>query len=632
MPDAATQLDYESPASNRYEWEMENERARMLRRRFLWFTGTLIGLTLVGAPFSIYASATKAGSDYWIGMLGMASTIVHLIVLGVAFSYARKQVRNERRIYALSFWIVVGLGLLSLAGSVVTHQLMRQADSTFVQFSANDRPRAREPRLPVDPGDAVERAAAAATPEVAAPVLANEAVGNAVERAADAVEGDAATAARPDADARRGNLSALPDWAQQILSLWSLWSSLFITHFVACLFLPWTVREAWRPAGWLLGASGVLVLLTLAIGQGSLWYFLGAAIALPVAPLPGLGWCWWRYSKFRETFRWQFDSSQLQALREDLSGARKIHEGSLPPRHRLGPVRMSYVYEPMQQIGGDLLFVHPRLPASDPDHVPERYTVVLLDVTGHGIAAALTVNRLVGELERLFAERPDVPCDELMASINRYIFLTLAKHSVFVTGVAICVECGPTAGEERFDAWNDPHRVSFASAGHPTAWLRRNDGRMTALESNAMMLGVLPPEAFTVEVQRVLLGPGDAIVAYTDGATEAKGQAPAMLGIEGVRRLVDRVARNRTAANDGETPDTAGSDGRASTAAVRPREAEAFEWPDRLIRHVASHRRAPPEDDTLIAVVYRPPASAAPPKEAELVDEPVQEAELASVG
>ncbi len=623
MSTAPANLEYASPAPNRYEWELENERARMLRRRFLWFTGTLIVLTLIGAPFTIHTTITRTGSDYWFGVTGLVSTVVQLVVLGLAFRYARAQVRHERRIYALSFWIVLGLGLLSLVTGAISHQLMRQADSTLVRAGVDERRAARErvaERLTAqspDVGEAVEQAAVVASPETAGPALANEAVGDAVGEIAGG-----GSSPEPAPAERSGR--PMPDWAYQTISLWSLWSSLFITHFVACLFLPWTVREAWRPAGWLLAAAGLLVLLTLAAGQGSLWYFLGAGIALPIAPLPGLGWCWWRYSRFRETYRWKFDSGQLQAIQEDLSGARKIHEASLPNRHRLGPIRMSYVYEPMSQIGGDLLFVHPPLPADDPDHVPERYTVVLLDVTGHGIAAALTVNRLVGELERLFAEHPDVPCDELMASVNRYIYLTMAKHSVFVTGVAICVECCAPEGRDQFDVWSDPHRVSFASAGHPTAWLRRTDGRMTPLESNAMMLGVLPPEAFEVEVQRVTLDPGDAIVAYTDGATEAKGQAPQMLGIEGVRRLVDRVARNRTIAGDsGESGD--------ATTAVRPREAEAFGWPDKLIRHVAAHRAAPPEDDTLIAVVYRPLASDAPPRVAELADEPVADAELAGV-
>ena len=88
-----------------------------------------------------------------------------------------------------------------------------------------------------------------------------------------------------------------------------------------------------------------------------------------------------------------------------------------------GPVRLNYVYEPMRQIGGDLLFVHP-----PPDAMRDgsgTFSAVILDVTGHGIAAALTVNRLVGELERLFSENAAASPGDVLRGLNRYVTVTL---------------------------------------------------------------------------------------------------------------------------------------------------------------------------------------------------------------
>lgn len=120
-------------------------------------------------------------------------------------------------------------------------------------------------------------------------------------------------------------------------------------------------------------------------------------------------------------------------MQSELSGARRLLESCLPPQWHVGPVRVHYVYEPMREIGGDLLFVYP--PAES--EVNGRASVVVLDVSGHGIAAALTVSRLVGELERIFGENSAASPAEVMQALNRYASLTLMRHSMFVTGVCL---------------------------------------------------------------------------------------------------------------------------------------------------------------------------------------------------
>src|SRR6185295_15808135 len=98
-----------------------------------------------------------------------------------------------------------------------------------------------------------------------------------------------------------------------------------------------------------------------------------------------------------------------------------------------------YVYEPMRQIGGDLLFVFPPSHQHQDDGVG-ALSLVVLDVTGHGIAAALTVNRIVGELERLFIDDPDAPPGKALAVLNRYVFSTLSKHDHYVTAICLRVD------------------------------------------------------------------------------------------------------------------------------------------------------------------------------------------------
>jgi sigma-B regulation protein RsbU (phosphoserine phosphatase) len=558
-------LEYEQQAPpNRYEWEMESERARWLRRRFLWFSGTLVVVAAVMLLGNVMDLFTFSGSGRSAATVELFSNLVKMGAAGWAWWYARGQIRNERRLFAIAFWLVVGMGVFGIFASRVSTEL------GFIQhmrrLEAGEELRLRESGLEIT----------------------SRSEGEIQRRLETSEEPDAQLPAPPPRTAPAGPSPSMLSGIRQGVSLWTIWASVFFSHLLACLFLPWTVREATKPALILLAAAGFLVAGDLLLGRGSVWYLGSALVLLPLTVLPGIGWSWWRYSRFRRNFRNVFESKQLRQLTYELSGARRIHESSLPPVVETGPVRLSYIYEPMSQIGGDVLFVHPRPPegpGNPADHdgfcQARRQTVVLLDVTGHGIAAALTVNRLVGELERVFAERPDIGAGELMESLNKYVYLTLATHGVFVTGVVIRGDM--TMHDDRAACYREPLQISFASAGHPTAFIRRPDGAINRLESNATMLGVLPPETYDSDEQIVLMQPGDAVVAYTDGAIEARNLEDEMIGIEGVCDLVSNIGN--------ETVDPS-------------------RWPELLIRRVAAWRNAPPADDTLIACVYRPPVPA----------------------
>lgn len=360
-----------------------------------------------------------------------------------------------------------------------------------------------------------------------------------------------------------GGLTPAMFWA------WFAPALLLMQHFITCLFIPWTLREALRPAAVLVALVSVLTVIDTATGRATLWALLPIPLAA-LAAAPGALVCWWRYSRFQRKFRLVFESSRYRKLQQELAGARRVHESCLPPaRIDGGPVCLSYAYEPMRFIGGDLLFVHPA-PDTRRDGsgvAPAApFSAVLLDVTGHGIAAALGVNRLVGELERLFAERPDIAPADLLGALNRYVCLTLARHNMFAT--ALCVRA-------------DPNRdlLLWANGGHPTAFLRRPGGAVERLEPTGMMLGVCDGTDYQPEQGELAFGRGDALLVYTDGAAEAWSATGKVFGIAGIQKLVTEVGAGGTSACD---------------------------WPDAILRRVQAHRAAPPDDDTLVAAVYRP--------------------------
>lgn len=335
---------------------------------------------------------------------------------------------------------------------------------------------------------------------------------------------------------------------------------LLLEHLIPCLFIPWTARESLPLTASLLGTFLCIVAIDGAAGRIDPFFVVGGLMLGGLLLLPGLVLCWWRDGRFRRHFRLQFESRGYRRFQDELADARRVHESCLPAPIASGPIRLHYVYEPMRQIGGDLMFVHVP-PASNGSTV----SAILLDVTGHGIAAALTVNRIVGELERIFGEDPDALPGDVLCALNRYVCVTLARHNLYMT--AICFRADATKNS-----------LSYANGGHPSAFLRRHTGRIEMLDSTTFLLGVLDGE-FSTETIELPFGPGDAIIAYTDGAAEAKNDRDTMLGMAGVQRILELISTEHQAPAD---------------------------WPGQMLRRVLDYRGGPADDDTLMAAIFRP--------------------------
>lgn len=368
------------------------------------------------------------------------------------------------------------------------------------------------------------------------------------------------------------------------ISLWSYHggtglglTGVLLTHVLACCFLPWTPAQAFGPIVVLVCANAIAtVLFTKANADGVKPVgIMVTAIALsPFVGLPGAIICWLRHSRRIEQFKMRALATRYGEFRRELTDARRIHE-SLFPRPRLeGDVHFLYVYEPMRQIGGDYLFV-----AASPtdDGRSETLSVTVIDVTGHGIPAALTVNRLHGELSRLFAEDPGIRPGDVLRLLNRYVHLTLATHSVYVT--AVCIRVDPLK-----------NTIEYASGGHPTAFLRAVDGTIEELDSTALVLGACPDAEFEPSPRTLQFRPGDAVIAYTDGALEAKDKDGRMLGTKGMQRIV-----------------------------ASPSHCPVGSWPGIILGLVEQHRFGPPADDTLVIEVFRPLSSGPTPSRSEPV-------------
>ncbi len=299
--------------------------------------------------------------------------------------------------------------------------------------------------------------------------------------------------------------------------------SLLWVHLLACGFLPWSMREAIRPLIPIFVLVAIISIPDLAMAW---WVKLVLLALVLVAGAPGVALCRWKSSRMRERFHLRVAGKLISELQRDLVDAREVHEALFPDPVTEGPIRAMYKYEPMRMVGGDFLFMR-RVTA--PGRGAPDLVVILFDVTGHGVGAALAVNRIHGEIERQLGQNPAATPNELLRGVNEYIHLTLHGNQLFASGVAL-----------RFG--RSGRKLRWANAGHPPVFLRRVGGKVERLSSTCTMLGVLEPGLFEPDEQLVILEPGDRLLAYTDGVTEAADATGAMIGVPALQELIEESA------------------------------------------------------------------------------------------
>ena len=144
-----------------------------------------------------------------------------------------------------------------------------------------------------------------------------------------------------------------------------------------------------------------------------------------------------------------------------------------------------------------------------------RHVIVIGDVSGHGLKSALVMAQA-----RAFLRAFTSTVAPLTAVIDR---LDACLAHDLSRGLFMCM----------FAAVIDPAngRVEWCNAGHPPTLLRRADGSLRALAPTGRILGVLPDPSHRAG-EEIVLGCGDMLLLYTDGATEACNPEGAMFGEE----------------------------------------------------------------------------------------------------
>jgi len=239
-------------------------------------------------------------------------------------------------------------------------------------------------------------------------------------------------------------------------------------------------------------------------------------------------------------------------IEEDLRLAARV-QNSLAPRSLVwDTMSVDAFYHPVHSIGGDFALVN------STDH--EHLSLLVCDVSGHGIGSALVANRIYSETTTHL--RSGMPFLDMFGELNRFLIEDIAGSGMFVTLAAARIDV-------------DRRRMVFAGAGHPPAMVARRGQNPVLLESRSMILGALPDAVDLTTSLEVQLEPDDRILLYTDGITEVFNSRGEMLGIAGVQEIVRQTSS-----------------------------LPAREMKQGILDRVAAWREGPPTDDVSLMLVH----------------------------
>jgi sigma-B regulation protein RsbU (phosphoserine phosphatase) len=209
---------------------------------------------------------------------------------------------------------------------------------------------------------------------------------------------------------------------------------------------------------------------------------------------------------------------QQQALQDDLDLATRIQSGLLPRARQFAGWDVRYHYEPASVVSGDYCDFIP--------HEDGTGELVFLvgDVSGKGIAAAMLMSHLHA-MFRSFGGL-NMPVESLVARANRlFVESTISTH--FATLI-----CGRAS---------ENGEVEICNAGHCVPLVVRASG-VTAVESTGLPIGIFGNAEFGS--RRFTLAPGESIVLYTDGLSEAQDASREQYGMERLIRTLACCARH----------------------------------------------------------------------------------------
>jgi phosphoserine phosphatase RsbU/P len=209
------------------------------------------------------------------------------------------------------------------------------------------------------------------------------------------------------------------------------------------------------------------------------------------------------------------NEERLTAISKELEIARRIQSSTLPQSvPTLAGFEIAARYAPMSAVAGDF---YDFLCVDE-----KRVGILVADVTGHGVPAALIASMLKVAFASQAAHAHDPA--RVLGGLNDALCGKFEEH--FVTAAYLFVDL-------------EKSLLHYSAAGHPPLLLAsRAAGNVREIEENGLMLGMFPEAAYSsVEIR---VSSGDRCLLYTDGLFEAKNAAQEEFGKARCKEFLER--------------------------------------------------------------------------------------------
>jgi sigma-B regulation protein RsbU (phosphoserine phosphatase) len=204
-------------------------------------------------------------------------------------------------------------------------------------------------------------------------------------------------------------------------------------------------------------------------------------------------------------------------MEDELKIAREIQQGLQPAMLPMtGWFHAAGSSIPSTQVGGDYFDVH--------QISPDAFVAVVADVSGKGVSSALLASLLQGTFLMASGDKSHIA--PRMSRLNEFL-LERTRGEKYATIFYSLLDSDGT--------------LTYSNAGHCAPFLLSLDGRMRNLHTTSMPVGMLEGSEF--DVVQMSMEPGDKLVIYSDGLTEAEGPDGKFFDTERLRECLRENAK-----------------------------------------------------------------------------------------
>lgn len=211
-------------------------------------------------------------------------------------------------------------------------------------------------------------------------------------------------------------------------------------------------------------------------------------------------------------------------IERDLKLSTQVQASLVPGAFEHDKIEIGVKHLPMIGVGGDFADIY--------FDGKRNIYLNLIDVTGHGITAALLVNRICSELRQQIRE--GLNPNDIVFHLNNFIVDVFYRTGMFLTMYSCMIDL-------------EKMKCTYCGAAHPPLLLWRSRTRkMEKLTSQNSIVGFEQKEINDILQDEISLDQGDKIFLYTDGLTEFEDKQNIALGIEGLIKIIEKNIKEKT--------------------------------------------------------------------------------------